>query len=580
MSKQLSDNHQESWKSRFGVILAVAGCAVGLGNFLRFPGQAAQFGGGAFIIAYFISLLILGLPIAWMEWSMGRYGGTRGFNSLPGILNCIWNHPIAKYIGAVGVVIPLLLYTYYSYVEAWCLGYAINFATGNINFSNIGDSAAFWQNFVGMDQNGSAFKLSIDKLAPFVIVVFAINFFLVYRGLSKGIEAFAKTAVPTLIVMAFIILIRVLTLGTPDPDQPENNVNNGLGFMWNPTKVVLQEYDYDNSKWSEGTELMGAQSIADKQNLAQSNPGRYRVKAITILTQLKHPRLWLSAASQVFFSLAVGFGCIMVYASYTKKEDDLVLSSLSAVSANEFCEVGLGGLIALPAAYAFLGAAGVLGQTTFGLGFNILPIVFANMPLSRFFGTLFFFLLFLASISGVLCMLQSGIAYFEEALNIKRKRAVALLGMLMVFGCSFVFWFSKDIKFMDTLDFWIGTFLIFVITTINLLIYGWALGINKGFDEMHQGAVIRVPKIFKFVTKYVCPVFLLTIFGMWVFLDVFGLGGSGIDHHILDLIGSEEVKASPVAWLAVLNIVLLAAFLCLLATGVKSYLFYHKKINH
>ena len=69
----------EQWASRIGVILAVAGSAVGLGNFLRFPGQAAQNGGGAFMLPYFISLLLLGIPLCWAEWTMGRYGGLRGF---------------------------------------------------------------------------------------------------------------------------------------------------------------------------------------------------------------------------------------------------------------------------------------------------------------------------------------------------------------------------------------------------------------------------------------------------------------------------------------------------------------------
>ena len=70
-------NKKDSWNSHLGVILAVSGSAVGLGNFLRFPGQAAQNGGGAFMLAYFISFLIIGLPICWAEWTMGRYGGQR-----------------------------------------------------------------------------------------------------------------------------------------------------------------------------------------------------------------------------------------------------------------------------------------------------------------------------------------------------------------------------------------------------------------------------------------------------------------------------------------------------------------------
>ncbi|MCZ6671229.1 MAG: sodium:calcium symporter, partial [Acidobacteria bacterium] len=69
---------REQWGTRIGLILAMAGNAVGLGNFLRFPVQAAKYGGGAFMIPYFISLLILGIPMMWVEWSIGRFGGRHG----------------------------------------------------------------------------------------------------------------------------------------------------------------------------------------------------------------------------------------------------------------------------------------------------------------------------------------------------------------------------------------------------------------------------------------------------------------------------------------------------------------------
>jgi neurotransmitter:Na+ symporter, NSS family len=74
----MSEQKKESWNSRFGVILAVMGSAVGLGNFLRFPGQAAQNGGGLFMIPYLVAFLIVGIPLAWSEWALGRYGGKLG----------------------------------------------------------------------------------------------------------------------------------------------------------------------------------------------------------------------------------------------------------------------------------------------------------------------------------------------------------------------------------------------------------------------------------------------------------------------------------------------------------------------
>ena len=82
----MTSDTKQQWGSRLGVILAVAGSAVGLGNFLRFPGQAAANGGGAFMIPYFAALLLLGIPLGWAEWAMGRYGGRKGFHSAPAIL--------------------------------------------------------------------------------------------------------------------------------------------------------------------------------------------------------------------------------------------------------------------------------------------------------------------------------------------------------------------------------------------------------------------------------------------------------------------------------------------------------------
>ncbi|XOV69916.1 MAG: sodium-dependent transporter [Verrucomicrobiota bacterium] len=519
----------ESWGSRLGVILAVAGSAVGLGNFLRFPGQAAKYGGddggGAFMVAYFISLLIIGIPICWAEWTMGRYGGQRGYNSTPGIFHAILKKPYAKYIGVLGVIIPVIIYMYYVYIEAWCLGYAVNFLTGNLSFGNEVDAYGdFWGKFIGIGEDGSAIGFGMNQVGFYLGLVFLFNFFLIYRGLNKGIEWFCKFAMPLLVLLAIVIAVRVLTLGTPLADHPDQNVMNGLAYMWNPGNLVQK---------------------------------------------LKNPELWLAAAGQIFFSLSVGFGVIIVYASYMKQKDDVVLSGLSATSANEFCEVALGGMITIPAAYMFLGAAGIVGQGTFALGFKVLPLVFANMPAGVVFGSIFFILLFLAAVTSSLSMLQPGIAFLEESTGMNRKQSVALLGLVTAMGCLFVVWFSKDIKALDTIDFWVGTFSLFVLATIQIIIFGWVIGIEKGWEEMHRGAEIRVPSIYKIVIKYLCPFFLLAIFAMWVLTNVFGYsletGEFALSGYMLDLIGSKDTPASPAARLSVALILVVIGFMCALA---------------
>lgn len=456
---------RERWGSRIGVILAVAGSAVGLGNFLRFPGTAAQNGGGAFLLPYFISLLVLGIPLCWAEWTMGRYGGLRGFNSAPGIFSVIWRNRISKYFGSFAILIPLVIYMYYVVIEAWCLGYAYHYLKGTLMMGkDAGAYESFFGDFVGTNEDGALFNAGNRELLVFLVITFALNFLLIYRGVSKGIESFCKLAMPIMVICAVCVLIRVLTLGTPDPAKPDQSVLGGLGFMWNPDAEAL---------WKSKT--------------------------------------WLAASGQIFFSMSVGFGIIVNYASYLRRNDDVVLSGLTASSMNEFFEVCLAGLITLPAAFIFLGAAAG-GFTTFSLGFNALPNVFAVMPLGRFFGFLWFFMLFLAAITSSLSMLQPVIAFFEEGLGLKRHASAAFLGLISAMGCAFVVYFSANTVAMDTFNDWVGTFLIYVLAMFQTFIYGWVFGIGKAHTEAHRGAHIRIPWFVQLMIKYLAPVYLLAIF--------------------------------------------------------------------
>jgi hypothetical protein len=163
--------------------------------------------------------------------------------------------------------------------------------------------------------------------------------------------------------------------------------------MWNPSKV--QVVKTTPAAEDKPREVVGAAAIAEAEKEVAASNGSLKLITISPWSQLWNPSLWLAAAGQIFFSLSVGFGVIIVYASYMKPKDDVVLSGLTASSANEFCEVALGGLITIPAAVAFLGVAGIAGQAGVGLGFKVLPLVFSKMPAGAFFGGAFFFMLFL-----------------------------------------------------------------------------------------------------------------------------------------------------------------------------------------
>ncbi|MET0501105.1 MAG: sodium:calcium symporter [Candidatus Binatia bacterium] len=505
-----SEKKTMEWGTRVGVILAVSGSAVGLGNFLRFPGQAAAHGGGAFMIPYICALLFLALPIGWAEWAMARYGGEKGFHSGPAIMGMVGRGRIARYLGVLAILIPMVVYMYYVYIEAWCLRYAWEYLiggvtlTGSIEEKVLGAAVIFGQT-TGTDTNGV-----LNMSSVFWLIVVALNIVLVYRGLSGGIEKFCQFALPAMAILAVIVLIRVLTLGTPDPTHPDQNVLNGLGYLWNPDFSKLSDFD-----------------------------------------------TWLAAAGQIFFSLSVGFGVILNYASYLKKKDDIALSGFTASATNELFEVGFGGLITITAAFVFLGASGVGGG--FGLGFQTLPVVFEQMGAAgRWIGFAWFFLLFLAAITSSISMLQPVKAFFEEALGISSGQAIAWVSVICGFGSLWVIWFSKNMVALDVMDFWVGTFCIFLLATVQIICFGWVWGVKKGMAEIDQGALMRIPRVFVFIMKYVAPVYLLVVLGGFTY---FNLGQK-----------ATEVSQNPVAlWTVMIIAAVIALLVVLVAIGERRW---------
>ena len=467
---------QEQWGSKLGVVLAVAGSAVGLGNFLRFPGQAVNNGGGAFMIPYFISFLVLGIPIAWCEWTMGRLGGRFRQNSAPGIMYALWPRSPAKAMGAMGLLVPVTIYMYYVLLEAWCLDYFLEFATGGFadKFHQVtagitehageveavvGATTKYHQQACGVAAHGAIF--SGGRMIWLVLICFMVNFVVIYQGVTRGIEKFCKWAMPLLILCALIILARVLTLP---------GISSGLGFMWNPDWAAL-----------------------------------------------KNPQVWLAAAGQIFFSLSVGFGLILCYSSYVKSDEDVVLTGLSASSTNEFCEVILGGLIVVPTAFLFLGAENAKGGT-FGLGFETIPAIMNFMPggpyWGSFFGAMWFGLLFLAAVTSSLSMLQPAIAFLEDGFGLRRRSSVALLGVITALGAVPIMYFTKGYLAMDHTDFWCNLTII-IAATCQVLVFGWVIGAKRGVKEMNRGADFKVPGIMPIMIRYVTPAFLILVLAAW-----------------------------------------------------------------
>lgn len=486
---------REHWGSKIGLILAMAGNAIGLGNFLRFPGKAAGNGGGAFMIPYFLSLILMAIPLMWLEWAQGRYGGMRGHGTTPGIFQSMWRNPLAKYIGVLGIFIPTVIVIYYTYIGSWTLGYSIyslfdflpkvdqSILKPGMGPKEISDTIlqpfeSFRIAYSGK-VNGEFIQI---KTFTYIIFIFTLilSVWILIKGVSRGIEVLAKIAMPILFILGVILVIRVFTLGHPVSEHYGSI--NGFAFLWEP-------------KWY--IERNG--------------------KEVFVLFDVQ---TWLEAAGQVFFTLSLGMGAIQCYASYLREDDDVVLSGLATTSANEVAEVIMGGSIAIPAAAAFFGVASaqvIASQGSFCLGFTSMPAIFGFLPGGNILGFLWFGLLFLAAITSIVAMAQPMIAFLQDEIGMNREKAAIALGVLWFLSSHICIFLRGGWQVMD---FWAGTFGPPLLAFVEVIIIMWIFGSKKMWDEMHRGAQLHAPSFFYFTAKYITPIFLGLILFAWIYQNV------------------------------------------------------------
>lgn len=450
----------DSWGSRVGLILAMAGNAVGLGNFLRFPVQAVQNGGGAFIIPYLICFLVMGIPLLFIEWSTGRYGGKFGNHSTPYILDTMAKGRIWKYIGVFGIFTNIAVASYYCYIESWTMSYVYHSVVGTFNGMSQGDVAGFFNSYVDVSQSTTGIPY---EAVVFYIICLVLNTYILSKGLG-GIEKVAKIGMPLLILFGVILAIKGLTLGTSGASDifPEANAWDGLNFLWTP------QFD-----------------------------------------SLSNPKVWLAAAGQIFFTLSVGMGTVHCYAAYVREKDDIALNAVSAGFMNEFVEVVLGSLIVIPIAAGYLGLDWVIQNAGFGMAFQTMPYLFQQWGtvLAIFAGVFWFGLLFFAGITSSLAMGTPWMGFMQDEFKWSKNKGAWSFGALaLIMGLPTVIFYNEGL--FDQYDYWAGTVSLVLFAFLETVLFSYIFGINKGWAEINKGADIKLPGIYKYIILIVTPLLL------------------------------------------------------------------------
>ncbi|HOA82800.1 MAG TPA: sodium-dependent transporter [Thermodesulfovibrio thiophilus] len=455
---------RQFWKSKIGLILAVAGNAVGLGNVLRFSSKAALYGGGAFMVPYFIALFLMGFPLMIIEWVIGRYAGQHGHGSMTGIVGLFFNHANwARVIGSIGVAIPILICVYYIYIESWTLGFAFLSLFKQIPLpvvsSNLYDAVKPYMEFFKEYTRPSMIAYF------FLLVTLLINWFILQKGVARGIEIAAKIGMPAIILSG--ILLGIICLSAKNWSGFE-----GLKFIYN----------------------LNFSKITD-------------------------PEVWIEASGQIFFTLSLGMGAIAVYASYVKPTEDVIRAGIYTAGINEFVEVVIGASIAIPAAFAMFSAVVVpelAKEGTFRLGFMTMPAVLMNFPFGSVISFIWFLLLFLAALTSSLALIQPLIALFEDEMKWEHTKATTVAMIFVILGSHLSAFLPN---FIDELDFWVGSFMLLTFGLIEIIVFIWIFGINNFYKELTANTTLKLPKAFVYVMALISPIFIAAILYFWVIKD-------------------------------------------------------------
>ena len=440
---------RDSFGSRFGALVALAGSAVGLGNLWRFPYLVGENGGAAFIIIYILMSFLICLPIFICEFVVGRSSQENAYSAFRDLSGGSW----WKYVGIMTIIVPLVVVSYYSVVGGWSVEYF--FKSLSFSFTQ-GDSQetinTMFASFV------SSPWLPLVCHTVFLFATAAI----VAAGVKGGIEKFSKVMMPLLFVIVLGIAIYAMTL----PGAGE-----GLAYLFQP----------DFSK-------LDAKACA-------------------------------SALGQAFFSLSIGFGTIMTYASYVSKKENIMFQSVAtAVSDLSFALIA--GIAIMPAVFAF----GLDPKSGPGLVFETLPYVFSQMPVGGSVALLFFIALLVAALTSSISMFEVGVAYLVEERKMSRVGACALvflgcwiLGALcsLSFGpLSDVHLFGRTIfDFFDNIS---SNVLMTLGSLLTVLFVGWRLKKTDIYDEFTNGGTLSTnAKIFGvlwILIRYVAPVAVISVF--------------------------------------------------------------------
>lgn len=443
--------------SKIGLVAATVGSAVGLGNVWRFPAEAQAGGGAAFLLIYILCVALLGIPVMVSEFALGRGGGSDAV----GVFRKLAPRSPWWITGALALTASYLILCFYMVVAGWTVEYLWQSVGGDLYSGVNAATSAGEMHDTFASRMDDYICGAWDPLVNTYIMI-GLNMAVLMLGVRKGIERMSNVLMPVL----FVLLVIFCCVAVSMP-----GAGAGLEFFFKP----------DFSK-------------------------------IT-------PHTVINALGQAFFSLSLGMGILITYASYFPRDTRLTRTA-TVVSALDLLVAIMMGVIIFPTIMSY----GLEGETLRGatLVFVTLPEVFAHMPLSRFWSALFFLLLSVAALTSTISVAEVTIAFCQNHFGMRRVKAclVVLLPLLLFSTLSSLsLGVLSDVKIFgmvifDFLDNFATNILLPVVAMLTCIYLGWRA--PRGFmgNEITNGGTLRsraLPAIM-FIIRWIAPVLILVIF--------------------------------------------------------------------
>ncbi|GAB6139170.1 sodium-dependent transporter [Halanaerobaculum tunisiense] len=349
-------------------------------------------------------------------------------------------------IGWWAVLITFIVTVYYSVVISWAVNFM--FLAINQGWGSQPDSF-FFKDFLQMTQFWQIGSIRVNVLAG-LAAVWGLNYIILYNGIKSGIEKAAKVFMPILAVLVILITVRGITLP---------GALNGMNQFLQPDFSVLM-----------------------------------------------NPSVWVSAYGQVFFTLSLGFGIMIAYASYLPKKSDVVNNAFITTFANSgfsfLAGIGVFGILGYMAQVQDVPFNEVVSDGM-GLAFVAFPQAINLLPgFKGVFGVLFFLCLVISGLSSTMSLIEAFSSSIMDKFQLTRKQAISSV-CGVGFLASTIYATGMGLVVLDVVDQWMNNYNLVVIGFVECLLLGYFWDLDEIKTHVNQVSDFKIGSWWKVAIKYV-----------------------------------------------------------------------------